>query len=211
MVDPSSGASITAREKPMSFTQVGLARATKRPQRLDGHGGLIPDRPPPRIDGSGQGSPHVHKLETRPEQVESSDPHTTNLAAPAKSASVGDLAPSETAQRLIEWSTAKSVLSGDRLIVLGLAGWRLHRARRRILHCGDGRAIARSWPVAAARWCRLFDRSSARVHVRCRALNRQLHDCCRLGQRPTSHRLKSGATCSFRTRPMRWAHWRWFC
>ena len=33
---------------------------------------------------------------------------------------MGDLAPSQTAQRLIEWSTAKSVLSGDRLIVLGL-------------------------------------------------------------------------------------------
>ena len=32
----------------------------------------------------------------------------------------GDLTPSQTAQRLIEWSTAKSVLSGDRLIVLGL-------------------------------------------------------------------------------------------
>ena len=28
----------------MSFTQVRLARATKRPQRVDGHGGLVTDR-----------------------------------------------------------------------------------------------------------------------------------------------------------------------
>jgi formate/nitrite transporter len=32
----------------------------------------------------------------------------------------GDLTPSQTAQRLVEWSTAKSALSPDRLIVLGL-------------------------------------------------------------------------------------------
>ena len=32
----------------------------------------------------------------------------------------GDLTPSQTAQRLVEWSTAKSTLSPDRLIVLGL-------------------------------------------------------------------------------------------
>ena len=103
----------------MSFTQVGLARATKRPQRLDGHGGEVPDRPQPRID-PGQGSPLVPRLETRLEQADSSDPHGTNLATPQKSTAVGDLTPSQTAQRLIEWSIAKSVLPGDRLIVLGL-------------------------------------------------------------------------------------------
>jgi formate transporter len=32
----------------------------------------------------------------------------------------GDLAPSQTAQRLVEWSTSKSAISADRLIVLGV-------------------------------------------------------------------------------------------
>lgn len=43
--------------------------------------------------------------------------------APAASAAPGDLTPVMTAQRLIEWSTAKAGLSADRLVVLGvLAG-----------------------------------------------------------------------------------------
>ncbi len=104
----------------MSIMQVGPARTTKRPRRLVGHGGLVPDLPQLKTDDSGQVTPHVlPRLETRPEQARSSDPPATNLVAPASLAG-GDLTPSQTAQRLIEWSTAKSVLSGARLIVLGL-------------------------------------------------------------------------------------------
>src|SRR6266498_3090822 len=36
------------------------------------------------------------------------------------SSTPGDLMPAQTAQRLVEWSVAKSALSADRLIVLGL-------------------------------------------------------------------------------------------
>jgi formate/nitrite transporter len=104
----------------MSFTQVGLAAPAKTPPRLDGHGGIVPGRAHWRIDDPGQASLHVSRVETRPEQAKLSDRYTTSLAPPAKPAAVGDLTPSETAQRLIEWSTAKSTLSGDRLIVLGL-------------------------------------------------------------------------------------------
>ena len=70
-----------------------------------------------RWSRSGQGIPQLYKLESRSQQTVS---HATNLAAPDKSAVSGDLTPSQTAQRLIEWSAAKSVLSLDRLIVLGL-------------------------------------------------------------------------------------------
>lgn len=54
--------------------------------------------------------------------------NTSHIAALApvelpKSGSLGDLTPNQTAQRLIEWSLAKSSISTDRLIVLGvLAG-----------------------------------------------------------------------------------------
>ena len=44
----------------------------------------------------------------------------TNLAAPGNAVATGDLAPSETARRLVEWSAAKAALSVDRLIVLSL-------------------------------------------------------------------------------------------
>ena len=104
----------------MSFAQVGLGGLTKTPQRLDSHGGVVPICPQSRIDDPGPGSLHVSRLETRPKQAESNLPHTTTLARPAKSTAVGDLTPSETAQRLMEWSTAKSTLPGSRLIVLGL-------------------------------------------------------------------------------------------
>ncbi len=58
------------------------------------------------------------KLDTRPEQPNNSDTSTAKLAA-----SPGDLTPSQTAQRLMEWSTAKAMISADRLIILGvLAG-----------------------------------------------------------------------------------------
>lgn len=104
----------------MSITQIGPAPTTKRPRRLNSRGELVPDRPQLQIDDSGQGSPHVRpRLETRPEQACSSDPVTTNFTAPA-SITGGDLTPGQTAERLIEWSTAKPVLSGARLIVLGL-------------------------------------------------------------------------------------------
>ena len=104
----------------MSGMQVRACPATRTPPRQNRDDGLVPAPPQLRIGDSSRGSPHGPGLETRPERVGSSDLHATNLAAPAKSAAVGDLTPSQTAQRLIEWSTAKSVLSGDRLIVLGL-------------------------------------------------------------------------------------------
>ena len=104
----------------MSFTQAEPAQATRRRRRLDRHGGIIPDYPQSRIDEPGQASSLVARLETRPEQVKSSDAHSPNSAAPVKATAVGDLTPSETAQRLMEWSAAKSALSGERLIVLGL-------------------------------------------------------------------------------------------
>ena len=63
--------------------RLGWLGQQKDRSELDGHGGLVPDRPQPRIDDPGQGSPLVPRLETRPEQAESSDPHATNLAAPA--------------------------------------------------------------------------------------------------------------------------------
>ena len=44
----------------------------------------------------------------------------THPAAPANPVVAGDLTPSETANRLVEWSAAKAVLSLDRLIVLSL-------------------------------------------------------------------------------------------
>jgi formate/nitrite transporter len=75
------------------------------------------------MENSGKGIPQLHKLESDPEQAGSTAPRPANLAAPDKSAVSGDLTPGQTAQRLIEWSTAKSVLSVNRLIVLGvLAG-----------------------------------------------------------------------------------------
>jgi formate transporter len=52
-------------------------------------------------------------------------PHTLAApqAAPPEMNSLGDLMPTQTAQRLVEWSTAKSTLSADRLVALGvLAG-----------------------------------------------------------------------------------------
>ena len=58
----------------------------------------------------------ILKLETNREQ-----PDSVNGSKPAPPPSaVGDLTPNETAQRLIEWSAAKSALSLDRLIILGV-------------------------------------------------------------------------------------------
>ncbi len=102
----------------MSFTDAGAVRTTKR--TLDGHEGPTPDRSHLRMENSSQGIPHQHKPESRPEQMGSTASHTTISAAPVKSATPDDLTPSQTAQRLVEWSIAKSVLSLDRLIVLGL-------------------------------------------------------------------------------------------
>ena len=103
----------------MSVTNAGAARATKRPL-LDGQGGPGPDRSHLRMENSSQGIPHLHKPESHPEQMGSTASHATISAAPVKSATPDDLTPSQTAQRLVEWSAAKSVLSLDRLIVLGL-------------------------------------------------------------------------------------------
>ena len=103
----------------MSFAQVALAQATQKPQSADDDSGLAPVRPHPRID-SGQRSPLVLTPETRPEQAELGVPPKTNWDAPAKSAAIEDLTPTQTAQRLMEWSTAKSILSGHRLVMLGL-------------------------------------------------------------------------------------------
>src|SRR3954463_181174 len=103
----------------MSFAQVALAQATTQPQPANGDSGLAPVRPHPRID-AGHKSSLVFTPETRPEQAELPGPPKTNLAAPAKSAAVEDLTPTQTAQRLMEWSTAKSILSGHRLVLLGL-------------------------------------------------------------------------------------------
>ena len=103
----------------MSVTDAGAARATKRPL-LDGHGGPAPDRPHLRMENSSQGIAQLHKPDSRPEQMGSTASHATISAAPVKSATPDDLTPSQTAQRLVEWSIAKSVLSLDRLIVLGL-------------------------------------------------------------------------------------------
>jgi formate/nitrite transporter len=72
------------------------------------------------MENSHRGIPQLHKPESRPEQMGSPASHETISAAPVKSATPDDLTPSQTAQRLVEWSTAKSVLSLDRLIVLGL-------------------------------------------------------------------------------------------
>jgi formate transporter len=81
----------------MSFTDARATRATAAPLRLDA------DR---TRDRSGS---------------EQAVPAASGAANPATLAS--DLSPGETAQRLIEWSVAKSHLSADRLIVLSvLAG-----------------------------------------------------------------------------------------
>jgi formate/nitrite transporter FocA (FNT family) len=62
-------------------------------------------------------------LETSRELPKSSDAFAAKLAPPPRLDVPGDLAPSQTAQRLVEWSTSKSAISADRLIVLGvLAG-----------------------------------------------------------------------------------------
>ena len=103
----------------MSVTDAAAARATKRPL-LDGHGGPAPDRSLLRMEHSSHGIPQLHKSEARPEQMGSAVSHATISTAPVKSATPDDLTPSQTAQRLVEWSIAKSVLSLDRLIVLGL-------------------------------------------------------------------------------------------
>jgi formate/nitrite transporter len=72
------------------------------------------------MENSSQGIPQLSKPEFHPEQMGSTASQATISAAPVKSATPDDLTPSQTAQRLVEWSTAKSVLSLDRLIVLGL-------------------------------------------------------------------------------------------
>ena len=87
---------------------------------LDGHGGLALGRSHLRIGNPPQGTPQLHKLESHPGQAGSTASHATNLAAATNPTVAGDRTPSETAQTLVEWSTAKSVLSVDRLIVLGL-------------------------------------------------------------------------------------------
>lgn len=82
----------------MSFTDARATRATTAPLRLDA------DRTRDRAS---------------PGQAAVADSGATNLGTPV----AGDLTPSQTAQRLIEWSVAKSQLSADRLIVLSvLAG-----------------------------------------------------------------------------------------
>jgi len=103
----------------MSFTDAGAAWETKRPL-LDSQGGQVPDRSYLRMENSSQGIPQLSKPEFHPEQMGSTASQATISAAPVKSATPDDLTPSQTAQRLVEWSTAKSVLSLDRLIVLGL-------------------------------------------------------------------------------------------
>jgi formate/nitrite transporter len=71
----------------------------------------------------------MHIDQSQPEGHEALDfrtstgmPHTLAApqAAPLEMNSLGDFMPAQTAQRLVEWSTAKSTLSADRLIVLGL-------------------------------------------------------------------------------------------
>jgi formate/nitrite transporter FocA (FNT family) len=71
----------------------------------------------------------VHTDQSQPEGHQARDfrtsmgvPHTlaATQAAPPEMNLLGDLMSAQTAQRLVEWSTAKSTLSADRLIVLGL-------------------------------------------------------------------------------------------
>ena len=59
-------------------------------------------------------------LDANADQPAIADTPAPKLAAPPQAAVPGDLAPCETAQKLIEWSTAKATLPADRLIVLGL-------------------------------------------------------------------------------------------
>lgn len=107
----------------MSFTDARATRATRGLQRLDAEGALVRDLAKLRIGDSDQGPTQVGEPETSPQQVAITDFGVTNPATPAKSAVASDLTPSQTAQRLVEWSTAKSDLSADRLTVLSvLAG-----------------------------------------------------------------------------------------
>jgi len=192
----------------MSFTDAGAVRTTKR--TLDGHEGTTPDRSHLRMENSSQGIPHQHKPESRPEQMGSTASHTTISAAPVKSATPDDLTPSQTAQRLVEWSIAKSVLSLDRLIVLGLlagafiavggAFFTAVMAELSLSH-GPSRLLG---GLAFSTGLLLVCMSGAELST---------GNCMILPPGPAadSHLATSGATCLFRTQPMRWAHWRWFC
>src|ERR1041384_5257975 len=89
----------------MSLAEAGAARARKRPL-LEAHRGPASDRTYLPIDDSGQGIKE-HKLESRTERTGSAASGKAISAAPDQSAVSGDLTPSQTAQRLVEWSAAK--------------------------------------------------------------------------------------------------------
>jgi formate/nitrite transporter FocA (FNT family) len=73
-----------------------------------------------RID---QSQPETHQalsLRTSVERSGASDIPAARQVVPPELIASDDLMPGQTAQRLVEWSTAKSPLSAERLIVLGL-------------------------------------------------------------------------------------------
>jgi formate/nitrite transporter len=75
------------------------------------------------IAGIETSPPETHRtldFGARMERPGMSDIPAARQAVPPESIAPGDLTPGQTAQRLVEWSAAKSVLSADRLIVLGL-------------------------------------------------------------------------------------------